>query len=109
MHGRWWGWLRQHMRSTCPEVCAEGGRKLHAVGMQQGCTQHLVETLPACCPFAPAPQLVILLLLAMQGATGALTSSEAELTWRLQVGWVTAVLPAGRLAGARNTPATAWE
>ncbi|KAI7840529.1 hypothetical protein COHA_005828, partial [Chlorella ohadii] len=30
--------------------------------------------------------LVILLLLAMQGATGTLTSSEAELTWRLQFG-----------------------
>ncbi|KAI7842967.1 hypothetical protein COHA_003372, partial [Chlorella ohadii] len=30
--------------------------------------------------------LVILLLLAMQGATGPLTSREAELTWRLQFG-----------------------
>lgn len=30
--------------------------------------------------------LVILLLLAMQGATGALTSGQAELTWRLQFG-----------------------
>lgn len=42
---------------------------------------------PSChiTPAFPALQLVILLLLAMQGATGALTPHEAELTWRLQV------------------------
>lgn len=33
-----------------------------------------------------ANTLVILLLLAMQGATGELTSGQAELTWRLQFG-----------------------
>lgn len=64
--GRWCSMLLNLQMGSPP--CADASR-LHAISP----------------PAFPALQLVILLLLAMQGATGALTPHEAELTWRLQV------------------------
>ena len=63
-----------------PPGCVDGDNAPH------GCC-----SLPhsVCSPLLPAGNftntLVILLLLAMQGATGVLSSNDAQLTWRLQV------------------------
>lgn len=94
---RWWCWrLASRAGATLPTHWWVGQRAVEPPPLHVASGKPAVQRnrcLVRCCctlthpPTHPLPPgQVILLLLAIQGATGDLTSREAELTWRLQVG-----------------------